>query len=155
LRRARKQLEDIKARIANGTFRFVEEFPEFRDIQKVAGTVARQTCDEIFDEFLTHCESRLTKNDLSFATVDGYRKILDDVWRPKIGAEIFEKVKYSVLVKIVHSKKLKKKPYNNIVSAVRCAFDYGYRDHPEIHNPASGLRCFRISKKDRPVVDPF
>jgi integrase len=23
------------------------------------------------------------------------------------------------------------------------------------HNPASGLKCLRISKKDRPVVDPF
>ena len=155
LRRARKQLENIKARIANATFRFSEEFPEFRDINKVPGGTARRTCNEVFDEFLAHCASRLAKNDLSYATVDGYRKILDHVWRPKIGAEIFENVKYSVLVKIVDSKKLKKKTYNNIVSAVRCAFDYGYQDHPEIHNPASGLRCFRISKKDRPVVDPF
>jgi integrase len=80
---------------------------------------------------------------------------VDHVWRPKIGTEIFVKVKYSVLVKIVDAKKLKKKTYNNIVSTVRCAFDYGYRDHPEMHNPASGLKCFRISKKDRPVIDPF
>ena len=38
---------------------------------------------------------------------------------------------------------------------VRCAFDYGYRDHPEKHNPASGLGCLRMTKKDRPPVAPF
>jgi integrase len=155
LRRARAQLEDIKARIASGTFRFADEFPDFRDIGKVAGTVPRRTCTEVFDDFLVHCESRLVKNDLAFATVDGYRKILDGVWRPRIGGAIFEDVRYSTLVRIVDGMALKKKTYNNIVSAVRCAFDYGYRDHPEKHNPASGLRCFRISKKDRPVIDPF
>ena len=39
--------------------------------------------------------------------------------------------------------------------ALRCAFEYGYRDHPEKHNPASSLKCFRITKKDRPAVGPF
>jgi integrase len=155
LRRARKQLEDIKARIANGTFNFADEFPDFRDLGKVAWATTRRTCNNVFDEFIGHCKSRLAKSDLTFATFESYRKIIDNVWRPKIGADLFETIKYSALVKIVDSRKIKKKTYNNIVSAVRCAFDYGYRDHPEIHNPASGLRCFRISKKDRPVVDPF
>lgn len=45
--------------------------------------------------------------------------------------------------------------YNNVISALRCAFEYGYRDFPEKHNPASALKCFRITKKDRPVIDPF
>ena len=47
-----------------------------------------------------------------------------------------------------------KKTYN-AVSALRCAFDFGYRDIPEKHNPATALRCFRITKKDRPRIDPF
>jgi hypothetical protein len=38
---------------------------------------------------------------------------------------------------------------------IRCAFDYGYRDHPEKHNPASGLTCLRMTKKDRRAVAPF
>jgi hypothetical protein len=37
LRRARKQLQDIRDRIANGIFRFAEEFPDFRDINHVEG----------------------------------------------------------------------------------------------------------------------
>ena len=155
LRRARKQLEDIKARIADGTFVFAEEFPDFRDLEQVTGAGKRRTCDDVFDEFMKHCESRMAKNDLAFATVDGYRKILDSVWRPAIGEDDFESIKYSKLVKVADSKSVSKKTYNNIVSPLRCAFEYGYRDHPEKHNPASGLKGFRITKKDRPVVDPF
>ena len=155
LRRARTQLADIKRRIANGTFSFAEEFPDYRYMKDLGDARGARTCTEVFDDFMAHCESRMAKNDLAFATVDSYRKILDAIWRPAIGDQLFEKVKYSTLVKIADSKKLKKKTYNNIVSPLRCAFEYGYRDHPEKHNPASGLRGFRITKKDRPVVDPF
>jgi len=59
-------------------------------------------------------------------------------------------VKYSTLVKIIDSKLgIKKKTHNNIVSAVRCAFEHRYRDNPEKFNPAAALKCFRIGKKDR------
>jgi len=157
LRRARKQLEDIKARIAHGTFNFAEEFPDFRDLKEVGGTqAARRTCNQVFDDFVAHCESRMAKNDLAFATFETYRKLLDSHWRPEIGNDIFEDVKYSRLAKIVDAKRfIKKKTHNNIVSVVRCAFEYGYRDHPEKHNPASSLKCFRLVKKDRKTPDPF
>jgi integrase len=156
LRRARKQLQDIRARIANGTFRFSEEFPDFRDIKKLGDVGSRRTCGEVFDSFLTHAQSRMEKNDLAFATFESYRKIIDAVWRPAIAKENFEEVKYSMLLKVIDSKMgIKKKTHNNIVSTLRCAFEHGYRDHPVKHNPAAALRCLRMSKKDRPVADPF
>jgi integrase len=157
LRRARKQLEGIKTRIAHGTFNFSEEFPDFRDLKEVSGPQAvRRTCNQVFDDFMAHCESRMAKNDLAYATVEGYRGTLDAHWRPEIGNYYFDDVKYSRLAKIVDSKRLiKKKTHNNIVSVVRCAFEYGYRDHPEKHNPASALKCFRLVKKDRKMPDPY
>jgi integrase len=112
--------------------------------------------NEVFDDFMAHCASRMAKNDLSFATFESYRKILTSTWRPAIGNEIFEDVKYSRLAKIVDGKVgINKKTHNNIVSVIRCAFEFGYRDHPERHNPASALKCFRLSKKDRRPPDPF
>jgi len=39
--------------------------------------------------------------------------------------------------------------------AIRCAFEFGYKDHPKKANPALGLESFRILKRDRPKVDPF
>jgi len=155
LRRATEQLEDIKARIASGTFNFAEEFPDYRGLAKVDSSARALTCNAVFDDFLQHCESRMAKSDLAFITVDGYRKILSNVWRPAIGNELFANVRYTQLIKIADGYLWKKKTYNNVISTLRCAFEYGYRDHPEKHNPASGLKCYRITKKDRPAIDPF
>jgi integrase len=157
LRRALQQLEGIRERIANGTFSFADEFPDFRFVQKVdsSARAGARTCNEVFDDFLQHCESRMAKNDLAFVTVDGYRKMLKQVWRPAIGKELFENIRYSRLARVADSYKWSKKTYNNTVSALRCAFEYAYRDFPEKHNPALALRCLRITKKDRPPIDPF
>src|SRR6201996_8004886 len=47
------------------------------------------------------------------------------------------------------------KTYNNIVSAVRTYFKFGYKDRPGKFNPALALPGFRITSKDRQKVDPF
>jgi hypothetical protein len=85
LRRAREHLKVIKERIRLGTFSFIEEFPDFRDLHKVFHHSPYRTCNQVFDEYLSYCDSRLGKHDLSFATVRGYRKALDSIWRPKLG----------------------------------------------------------------------
>ena len=155
LKRARKQLEEIRERIDGGTFVFAEEFPDYRFIKNVVAAQKRRTCDQVFDEFLIACDSRVTKKDLAFVTARGYRKLLAQIWRPEIGPRIFEEIRYSELAKIANTHQWSKKTYNNAISVVRCAFDYGYRDHPEKHNPACGLNCLRMTKKDRPAVAPF
>jgi integrase len=94
-------------------------------------------------------------NDMAFATVDGYRKILEHVWSPEIGASPLEDVRYSELLAIAGDHAATKKSYNNIISCLRCAFEYGYNDTPLAPNPARALKCMRIMKKDQPVIDPF
>jgi integrase len=157
LRRARRQMTDIKRRIAEGTFAFAEEFPDYRLTKQIAGAppAVKRTCNQVFDEFLLECQSRVVKKDLAYVTGRGYRKLLTQIWRPAIGVRIFGEVRYSELAKIVNAYEWTKKTYNNAVSVIRRAFDYGYKDHPEQYNPAVGLKCLRITKKDRPVVDPF
>jgi integrase len=156
LMRARKRLEDIKKRIDQGRFNFEEEFPDFRFIEKVVRTTGPLTCDEIFNAFLKHCEARVARRDLAFVTYNGYRKLLAQIWRPEIGDEIFRDVRYSRLAEIADGHTdWSKKTYNNAISTIRCAFDFGYRDHPEKPNPAKALTCLRIAKKDRRPVDPF
>ena len=177
LRRAQLQLDDIKARIKAGTFNFAEEFPDYRFIgnleevqrekerkreearrQEAARKLAQSkltTCNQVFDAFLAHCETRMAMNDLAYSTAHGYQQILDSVWRPQIGSDVFEEVRYSRLASIAAAHTQRKKTYNNVVSVLRCAFDFGYKDHPEKHNPASGLNTLRITRKDRQPIDPF
>jgi integrase len=156
LRRAREHLVAIKERIRLGTFSFIEEFTDFRDLHEVFHHSPYRTCNQVFDEYLSYCESRLNKHDLFFATVTGYRKALNAIWRPKLGALPFLQVRYSTLLKIaLQYKTWSKKTYNNKISVLRRAFEFGYRDHPEHPNPAWGLKGARMRRRDLPRIDPF
>jgi hypothetical protein len=66
------------------------------------------TCNQVFDAFLTHCETRMAMNDLAYSTVHGYQQILDSVWRPQIGGDVFEQVRYSQLASIAAAHTQKK-----------------------------------------------
>jgi integrase len=156
LRHAREHVKAIKERIRPGTFSFGEEFPNFRDLHKLVNRSPWRTCNQVFDEYLQQCESRLAKHDLSLATVVGYRKVLDSIWRPRLQALPFLQVRYSMLVKIADSHKAwGKKTYNNAVSILRRAFAFGYCDHPYRSNPAWALKGARLKRKDFPRIDPF
>lgn len=160
LRRARLQLQAIKAKIKDGTFSFRDEFPNYRyqdelPDPKPEPPQPKPTCNEVFDAYLAHCEMRVEMNDLAFSTCQDYRRILKSVWRPKIGTELFENIVYSRLAGVLAKHTRNKKTYNNVAGSIRCAFAYGYKDHPEKHNPAMGITTFRVTKKDRLPIDPF
>ena len=155
LRRARERLDEIKRQIRAGTFSFAEEFPDYRFLRRLNGTVKVRSCNDVFDEFLAHCEARLARQDLAAATLSSYRRVLNGVWRPVLRKSLFHQVRYSRLVTIADRKPWSKKTYNNAISILRRAFEFGYRNHPEQHNPARGLRSARLRKKDRPRIDPF
>jgi integrase len=155
LRRARERLEVIKRKIEAGTFSFADEFPDYRFLPRLSGAYKVRLCDDVFDAYLAHCEARVGRDDLASATLGGYRKVLDGVWRPQIGQLWFYDVTYSQLVAIADKRDWSKKTYNNALSVLRRAFDFGYRDRPLEANPARGLRGARLRKTDRPKVDPF
>jgi integrase len=155
LQRAIEQLHIIRERIRAGTFRFESEFPGFRDLNRVVDPSQIRTCDQVFDQFLKHCEARLSRNDFAPVTLSGYRRILDGVWRPKIGGKVFLRIDYLTLARIADENKWSKKRYNNAISVLRRAFLFGYRSHPQHLNPALGLKCGRMARQDRPRPDPF
>lgn len=155
LRRARERLEVIKRQIEEGTFSFAEEFPDYRYLRRLRGVHKVRLCNQVFDEYLAHCEARVRRDDLATATLRGYRKVLDGAWRRALGELLFYDVTYSQLVAIADKRDWSKKTYNNALSVLRRAFDFGYRDRPLEANPARALRGARMRKTDRPRVDPF
>lgn len=91
LNRARAHLEDIKARIKAGTFIFEEEFPDYRHMERVIDPSQIRTCNQVFDQFLEHCEARLARHDLAASTLSTYRRILDnlfEIYRDKLTAAL-------------------------------------------------------------------
>jgi site-specific recombinase XerD len=116
--------------------------------------LGQRTCGHVFDTFLNHCASLQQTGGMEAITVAGYKKILDGIWRAMIGARNFLRVTHSELVGIADAHVWSRKTYNNSISALRVAFEFGFRDHPRYNNPASMLRCVRICKRDR-VIEPF
>ena len=155
LRLAREHLKGIRFRIAAGTFSFAEEFPDYRHLNVVPRAGSPRTCSQVFDDYLTHCAARVSRHDMATVTLTSYRRILDGIWRPELGPIRFLDVRYSTLVQIADRADWCKKSYNNALSVLRRAFKFGYRDHPERHDPTRDLKGARIQRKDRPVIDPF
>ncbi len=60
-----------------------------------------------------------------------------------------------MLARVADGYRRSKKTFNNAVSVLRRAFDFGYRNHPQHINPAIGLHGSRMSRKDRIRPDPF
>lgn len=155
LKRARIYLARIKAQIAAGTFCFGDEFPHYRGLHELPPVLQSRSCGEVFDDFLRHEEARMARGDLAPVTVASHRKILNHVWRPHLADLPFLGVRYSTLVEIADGYPCNKKTYNNAISALRRAFNFGYLDYPERRDPAASLKCARLGKKDRPAIDPF
>ena len=147
----------VSRSVSSAAFSNSRRFPNYRYKAELPAQEDKKvkTCDDVFRSFLANCEMRVAMDDMSHATLHGYRKILESVWSPKIGGVEFQKVIYSELADIAAAHTKKKKTYNNVVSAVRTAFKFGYRDHPGKFNPTLALPTFRITRKDRPKVDPF
>ena len=156
LRRAREHLQQIKERIRAGTFCFAEEFPDYRGLHKVVDDSQLRSCDRVFDEFLAHCEARVGRGEMAASTLRGYQRILDITWRPAIGPLLFLQVPFSTLTKVADANKAwGKKTYNNNIGALRRAFAFGYRNHPEAFNPAWALKGARLGPREQPKPDPF
>ena len=128
LRRARRHLFGIKARMAAGTFSFAEEFSGYRHLKKVPRAGSPRTCNQVFEEYLAHCTARVTRHDMAAVTLTSYRRILVGIWRPELGTVRFLDVRYSTLVQIADRADWSKKSYNNAVSVLRRAFKFGYGD---------------------------
>jgi hypothetical protein len=154
LRRARTYLARIKARITAGTFSFADEFPRYKGLSQLPPPLRARTCGEVFDAFLCHEDASLARGDLAAVTVSCHRRILDHIWRPRLGSLPMLGIPYSMLVKIADAYPCNKKTYNNTISALRRAFAFGYLDHPERRDPAAALKCApgqEGSAGDRPL----
>jgi Arm domain-containing DNA-binding protein len=70
LRRARERLESIKHQIRLDTFSFEEEFPDYRLLHRLSGDSKVRLCNDVFDAYLAHRESRLERDDMASATTE-------------------------------------------------------------------------------------
>ncbi len=165
LKQAQQRLNEVNERIDKGTFKFLDEFPEYRYAHRLPAGMqttpevrlsTARTCNQVFDDFLAYCAVRVKSDDMAFSSLASYERILKRTWRPHLGEREFLSIVHSDLLAIAVQQGWKtKKTYNNRLSPLRGAFAHEYKDHPKMHNPAEQLEDFRINAKDRPEIDPF
>ena len=70
LQRAREHRKTLKARIAAGTFRLADEFPDYVRRHAKETPLALVFCADVFDAFLAYGEARVARGDLAHSTLD-------------------------------------------------------------------------------------
>lgn len=150
LRNAARRMQDILQAIRNGTFDFAAEFPDYVNLEEIADAGAQRTVDDVCKAFI---ESLRARDELAFSTVESYRKILKRRLQLEHGGKPFASITFSQLEEVVNTIGGKKKTFNNVTSAIKQAWEYGYKDLPRHVNPALGLEGVRIPKREQPTPD--
>lgn len=151
LNNAKRRLVAIKQEIANGSFNFAEEFPDYRYLESVNAD-GQRSVDEVCAAFITSLRAR---DELAYATVESYRKILAYHVQEEHGKRPFTAVTFSDLDDACNKHQGSKKTFNNVVSAIRQAWEYGYKGLARQINPALGLKGVRIPKREQPKPEPI
>lgn len=152
LKAARRRLVEIRKAIADGTFSFAEEFPDYKPPAGLEEPATRRLVTVVAAAYI---ESLRARHELAFATVESYRKILARHVQPQLGGKSFEAVTFAELDAIANAHQGSKKTFNNVVSAIRSCWAYGYKNLPGKVNPAEGLAGVRIPRREQPKPDPF
>ncbi len=152
LKNAKRRREAIQQAIANGTFNFAEEFPGFRGLADIAGADGQRSVKEVCEAFITSLRAR---DELAYATVESYRKILAYHIQEKHGERAFAAVTFTELEDACNDHQGTKKTFNNVVSAIRQAWEYGYKGLARQTNPALGLKGVRIPRREQPKPEPM
>lgn len=149
VRAAQRIKADIDRRIADGTFDFAVEFPEYQRLAAVPGLThaRRPTFNDVADDYLASLEG------IAHSTKVGYTNVLAAFWRPKIGTRYIDDIRYSDLKKIIAAHPWASvKTRNNYLSIMKVVFEYAMVDEILARNPAEALKSVRHQK---PVPDPF
>lgn len=139
----------IDRRIADGTFDFAAEFPEFQGLATIPGLTPkrRPTFNAIADDYLASLEG------IAHSTKVGYTNVLASFWRPKLGTRYIDEIRYSDLKKIIAAHPWTSvKTRNNYLSIMKVVFEFAVADEIIDRNPADNLKSTKVQKRP---ADPF
>ena len=149
---ARNLLGQIKTEIAKGVFDYRKHFPDSPRVQQFAPPAGRVTMKDLLIAWFDRKQQELEPS-----TLDGYRKIVDNLLVPKLGALVlidFSGAHARQLVADLGDVGLKR--VNNVLGPLRGALDDAVEQGLIPANPLHGMK-FRKRKKVKTEddVDPF
>lgn len=149
---ANNLLGQIKTEIAKGTFEYRAHFPDSPRAKLFAPPAGRLDMADLLAAWYQRKQRELEKS-----TLDGYRKIVDNVLVPAIGKIIVMDLTRQHVVALVDGLgDVSNKRRNNVLGPLRGALDDAVHDGLLAASPLTGLRFKRRAKpREEDDIDPF
>lgn len=153
LKRAALHRAAILDAIANGTFDYATTFPDSRAAAQFSAhqMAARQTLGDYLDAWIDSKGPTIKAS-----TAEGYRKIINGVLRPKIGAISLAEFRRGDARQMCEGIAATNKRIANILSVLRAALQDAVGDDLIDSNPIAGWTYARnVAPREEDDVDPF
>ncbi|RON17900.1 site-specific integrase [Pseudomonas brassicacearum] len=151
LKRAEQHKAAIELAIYNGTFDYLATFPK----SKRANRLGYQTGQVPLSKYLASWLEKKEKG-LKASTIDGYRKIIDGVLVPKLGAHPLVLLSRKMIKEAMASMDASNKRLSNVQSCLRSALNDAVHDELIEINPMAGWTyAVREKPKTEDEIDPF
>lgn len=151
IKRAEQHKASIELAIYNGTFDYAATFPQSKRAARVGYRTGQIPLSNYLDNWLTKKEAHLKAS-----TLDGYRKIINGVLKPKLGATPLVLLTRKMCKDAFASIEATNKRLANVQSCLRSALGDAVDDELIESNPLAG---WTYSVKGKPKtedeIDPF
>jgi len=150
---------EIKRKIANGSFRYIDYFPDSPRARLFGHAVVKTTVGELLRDHLKAYEKAVANGQMSPSTLDGYRKVINGRLLPQFDTTALKDVTPAMLREWIKSLDVTAKTARNIISPLRSVLDDAMNDELIEHNPLDKIALkkllTRTTKKSEYEVDPF
>ena len=159
IRYAERTLAEIEGAIERKTFRYQDYFPDSERARLFGNIVAQRLMKELLSDHLSLCEKAVDKGNMSKSTVDGYRKIIENVLIPEFGEIRARDLTAADVKRWVLKQDSTAKRVRNVLSPLRMVMAEALNDGEVEQNPLDrldlGVLLAKTAAPSEYEVDPF
>lgn len=159
LRYANRLRGEILNAIARGTFSYADFFPESKQAKLMAKPASKTKIGDLLDSFIEAAAASVERGAMSPSTLHGYRKIVNNILKPKWGPLMIADVTPVALRTWISSMDCTAKTARNNIGPLHSIFEDALNDGLIEANPLDRLALNKIltktKRKSQYEVDPF
>lgn len=159
LRYAERMRGEILNAIARGTFSYVDYFPDSKQAKLMAKPASKTKIGDLLDSFILDATASVERGAMSPSTLHGYRKIVNNILKPKWGPTMIADVTPVALRTWIASMDCTAKTARNNIGPLHSIFEDALNDGLIEANPLDRLALNKIltktKRKSQYEVDPF
>lgn len=150
---------EILNKISAGTFNYSDYFPRSKRLALFGQMPHAITMGALLRGYLATCTTAVAFGQMSPSTLDGYERMVNYIWLPKLGETKVVDVTPGLLREIIGAMGVTAKTVRNYLQPVRSVLDDAVTDDVIALNPLTKVDLKKLLRltttKSKYVVDPF